>query len=1094
LRMSRIILSATIALALIFVFGSLGISDTPGITTNISHAASPGITGKEMPGTNNVCMAGAGFNIVDAVDREADVTVAGDKSKNAAVPLATVAPDLIVQKITWSPENPSIGDMVIFSVTVKNQGDDKAGPSQVAYYIDDIYITSDSVDTLFPGDTAEHDFTWIAQPGAHTVKAIADFNNEIAESDETNNGNTFAIAPTASDLVIQGFSWTPQNPSEGETIKFHILIKNQGNSMAAASVIDFHIDGSSMGKKDVGRINAGDTLIITYNWIVQMGLHNIKGIVDCDNQLSENDEANNEKASYFAPAIPDLVIENIIWSPENPSKNDDVTFTVNLKNQGNGKADYFHVEYYVDDTYLNSAFVDPIDAGGTANLTFTWEARSGSHSIKAVADSNTWVAESNEDNNEKIIYLSTPAPDLIIQDITWSPENPSVTDSVTFTVTLKNQGSGRAENSRLALYIAGVYTGHQSVQEIDPGVEVTKTFEWIAEPGAYAVKAVADLDDDNSESDETNNNKAVTFITMIPDLVVKEITWLPEEPPIGTMVTYTVTVENQGSGGAADFRIAYYFDGLLLSSKQVGFLEAGATDNETFTALTEMSSHDVRVVADFTNNALESDETNNEKTVTFFPITPDLAIRDISWFPANPSVGDTLTFTAMIENRGNDIAAYSIIAYHVDGSSKGYHDVQMIEVGATTVDTFAWTVEAGTHTIQMVVDANGTIVESDETNNAKTITFPPPDLAIQNIAWSPGNPSENEEVTLTVTVKNQGHGRANQSSITCYIDDTLIGKQGVPEIEVGITGTKTFTWYAQLGSHEVKVIADEANDIVEIDETNNEKTSTLLTLTSDLAIEDIAWSPEEPSENEEVTLTVTIKNQGSGKAKPSRIACYIDDSLMEEQEVPEIGAGATATKTFTWSAQLGSHEVKIIADEANDIVEIDETNNEKTSTLLTLTSDLIIEDIAWSPGNPSENEEVTLTVTIKNQGSGKAKPSRIACYIDDSLIGEQGVPEIGAGATATKTFTWSAQLGLHYIKAVADNGQTLAESDESNNVERQILSLTDAKGNPGNTKETSIPVSSTEDGNLGNVWYLVIVAGVIFVGWLVFGLMKFWKK
>gem|GEM_PF-997976 len=1072
MRISRIILTVTVALVLIFILGNFGISVTPGIITEAEAASS----------------------VVKEPDRVANLAVAGDRSENAAVPLATAAPDLIVQDITWSPVNPSIGDMVIFSVTIKNQGDGIAGSSQVAYYINDSYITSDPVGTLLPGNTAEQSFTWTAPPGSHTAKAIADFNNEVFESDETNNSNTFAIATTAPDLIIQNITWTPENPSEGETVKFNIMIKNQGNSMAAASVIDFYIDGSSMGKKDVNRINAGGTLTVTYNWIVRLGLHTIKAVADCDNLLSENSETNNEKASFFSPAIPDLVIENITWTPENPSQSDDVTFTVKLKNRGNGRADYFHVEYYVDDNYLNSAFVSPIDAGATANLTFTWKARSGTHAIKAVADSNTWVAESNEDNNEKIIYLSTPAPDLVIKDITWSPENPSVKDPVTFTVTIKNQGSGRAEKSRLAFYIAGVYTGHQAIPEIDPGVEVSRTFEWLAEPGSRAVKAVADLDNDNSESDETNNDKAVTFITMIPDLVVKEVAWSPQEPSIGTMVAYTITIENQGSGGAVDFRIAYYFDGSLLSSKYVGFLEAGGTDNETFTVLAEASSHHIRAVADFTNMALESDEANNEKAVTLFPIAPDLAIRGISWFPDNPSVGDTLTFTATIENRGNDIAAYSIIGYQVDGASKGYHDVQMIDVGATAEDTFAWTVEAGIHTIQMFVDANRTIVESDETNNVKTITFPPPDLVIQDIAWSPGNPSENEEVTLAVTVKNQGRGRVRPSGIACYIDGSLIGKQEVPEIEVGATATKSFTWYAQLGSHEVKVIADEINDIVEIDETNNAKTATLLTLTSDLIIQDIAWSPGNPSENEEVTLTVTVKNQGSGRAKPSKIVCYIDDTLIGEGEVSEIGAGATATKTFTWPAQLGPHEVKVIADEANDIVEIDETNNEKTVTLSALTSDLTIQDIAWSPENPSENEKVTLTVTVKNQGSGTAGRSKVACYIDDTLIGEGEVSEIGARATATKTFTWPAQLGLHYIKVVADSGQALTESDESNNVGRQILSLTGAEGSTGNPEGTAIPVSATEKGNLGSVWYLVIAAGVIFVGWLIFGLVKFWKK
>jgi hypothetical protein len=78
---------------------------------------------------------------------------------------------------------------------------------------------------------------------------------------------------------------------------------------------------------------------------------------------------------------------------------------------------------------------------------------------------------------------------------------------------------------------------------------------------------------------------------------------------------------------------------------------------------------------------------------------------------------------------------------------------------------------------------------------------------------------------------------------------------------------------------------------------------------------------------------VTIKNQGSGKAGSSRVHFYIDGSSRGYQDVQEIDAGTTATKTFTWVAEADSHAIKAVADSNNEVTESDETNNEKTVTL-----------------------------------------------------------------------------------------------------------------------------------------------------------------
>ena len=106
------------------------------------------------------------------------------------VPLSDPAPDFIIQNVTWSPEIPSMGDEVTFTVTIKNQGGDQAGSSYVAYHIDDTYQTSASVNQIDQGATATKTFTWTALAGAHTIKAVADTGNQVMESDETNNAKT----------------------------------------------------------------------------------------------------------------------------------------------------------------------------------------------------------------------------------------------------------------------------------------------------------------------------------------------------------------------------------------------------------------------------------------------------------------------------------------------------------------------------------------------------------------------------------------------------------------------------------------------------------------------------------------------------------------------------------------------------------------------------------------------------------------------------------------------------------------------------------------------------------------------------------------
>ena len=857
------------------------------------------------------------------------------QANNAKVSVpATSTPDLIIETITWSPADPSMGEMVTFTVTIKNQGSSLAGSSRVAYYIDDVYLTSSYVSPIDFGAKTTKTFTWKAQTGSHDIKAVADSDHDVIESNEANNTKTYSFSVLAPDLIIETITWSPGNPSKGDAVTFNVKIKNQGTDRASSSRVYFYIDGSSRGYQEVQAIEAGAAVTRPFTWVAQAGSHDIKAIVDKDGWITESDKGNNEKTVTFFTLAPDLTIDTITWSPENPSAGDTVTFTVIIKNQGSGKASNSRTAYYIDDNYFTSALFDPIDPNATGNKTFTWAARADSHDIKAVADYNNEVMESDEDNNEKTVAFSTLAPDLIIETITWSPAGPSIGETVTFDVMIKNQGNGRAGSSRVYFYVDSSFKGYQETQAINADATANKTFTWKAQAGSHNIKAVVDHNKKVTESDENNNEKTITFTDLsLSDLIVEDITWLPASPSLGDTVTFNITVKNQGSGKSGNSHVAYYIDDTYLDSVSVDPVDPSATDNKTFTWIAEFDLHDIKAVADYYDKVTESDETNNEKTVIFSTLAPDLIIETITGLPASPLVGDTVTFTVTIKNQGSGRATLSRVYFYIDDSSRGYQDVPEIDADTTVTKTFTWTAQAGLHDIKAVADDDDKVTETNEGNNEKTVIFPIPDLVIEAITGVPASPSLGDMVTFTVTIKNQGSDRAGSSRVYFYIDGSSRGYQDVPELDTGAAVTKTLTWTAQAGSYDIKAVADNNNEVSEGDETNNEKTLNFSILVPDLIIETITWSSENPSESDDVTFIVTIKNQGSSQAGNFSVAYYIDDTYLTSAPVSLIDPSATENQTFTWTARGGSHDIKAVVDQDNSITESQESNNERTVTL-----------------------------------------------------------------------------------------------------------------------------------------------------------------
>jgi len=100
--------------------------------------------------------------------------------------------------------------------------------------------------------------------------------------------------------------------------------------------------------------------------------------------------------------LPDIVIQNITWSPRIPIVGDTVQFTVYFGNLGPAPTTVWsYICDYVDEVLVNRVGVKPLDAGSMGNVNiFTWQASSaGPHTVKAITDCTNVIQSNNKNNN-----------------------------------------------------------------------------------------------------------------------------------------------------------------------------------------------------------------------------------------------------------------------------------------------------------------------------------------------------------------------------------------------------------------------------------------------------------------------------------------------------------------------------------------------------------------------------------------------------------------------------------------------------------------------------------------------------------------------
>ncbi|MBE6359230.1 MAG: hypothetical protein E7057_08300 [Lentisphaerae bacterium] len=505
--------------------------------------------------------------------------------------------------------------------------------------------------------------------------------------------------------------------------------------------------------------------------------------------------------------------------------------------------------------------------------------------------------------------------------------------------------------------------------------------------------------------------------------------------------TYAITVSaNQGIGTYKLAQGASNFIGITIG-----------TDGRNFGTLFSNGSS-----ISNGNNAYRLTERDGNLQLTVTRNAADLNINNYQVDKSSISTSESVKLTFTVNNTGTKTTADSTLKIY-DGE-RFLREITVNSLAPDASRTYTVTIPSGElsvgpHKIYVVVDANGSITESDENNNRayRTVNVVKrADLRMAEYNVSSNSITTKDSVKLTFKVYNDGDADAPASMIKVYDGDRLLREVALGEIVAKGYRNCTITLTAgklSVGTHKVNVVLDSGNLIAESNENNNNSHRTIFVKAPaakpDLRMAEIGLSKNSITTQESVKLTFKVYNDGNADAPASTIKVYDGDRLLREVALGEIDAGSYRNCYITIPAgklSVGTHKVNVVLDAGNGIAESREDNNNSYRTIFvkaaTAQPDLRMAEYDVSSNSITTQESVKLTFKVYNDGDVKAAASTIKVYDGDRLLREVALGEIDAKGYRNCYITLTAgklSVGTHKVNVVLDSGNLIAESNESNN-------------------------------------------------------------
>ena len=930
-------------------------------------------------------------NAKDHVDLTIKVTVEdyGVLTNNVTVGNKTSSVNITVPEIipnkTADIENPNFGDEVTYTVNITNVG--KSDAVNVA--VRDVLGEGLELISADGGvyDPITRTITWTVNLNSGETKSFKVVAKVIGYGNVTNSlvvGNKTSAVDVDVPEIIPSKDADNKYPNFGDSIDYTITVNNIGKADAKHVVV---VDRLDKGLKYVSSSHNGvyDEVAHTVTWVVDIAAGSsfdltVTAVADEYGVLT-NDVTVGDKRASVDVTVPEIIPVKSV-DVENPNFNDEITYTVTVTNNGVVDAKQVVVRDVLGEglKFVKATGEYTFDE---ATNTVTWTvdlAKGESQTFYVTAVSEAYgVLSNNVFVGDKIASAVVTVPE-IIPGKSVDVENPNFGDTVTYTVTVTNNG---VVDAKQVVVVDHLNKGLKYVSSSHNGVydEVAHTVTWVVDIAAgssldLTVTAVAN-EYGVLTNDVTVGDKTASVDVNVPEIIpTKDVN--NTAPNFGDKVEYTITLSNNGVVDAKQV--------VVVDTLDEGLTFVSASDNgvwnpfkRTVTWTVDLAKGESKV---FTVIATVSAYGNIPNTVSVGDKSSSVNIAVPEIIPGktvdveNPNFGDTVTYTVVVTNNGVVDAKQVVVRDILD---KGLKFVKA--TGEYTFDedsrTVTWIIdlakgESQTFYVTAVAEAYG-VLTNDVTVGDKTASA---DVVVPEInpdkTANITNPNFGDKVDYTVTVTNDGIGDANNVVI---VDRLGEGLTFVSASDNGVWDPvkRTVTWIVDLAKGEsrtfyVNAIVSGYGNVTNSLVVGNKTTGVNVTVPE--IIPDKTVDNEIPNFGDNVTYTVTVTNDGIGDANNVVITDVLDKGLKFLNATGNFTYDEK-TGTITWIVDLDKGETKTFNVNVTVLGYGVLPNTVAVGNKTAVRNITVPEIITVKEVNSSDihiGDEITYTITVSNSG------------------------------------------------------------------------------------------------------------------------------
>ncbi|SFU15003.1 conserved repeat domain-containing protein, partial [Algoriphagus locisalis] len=511
------------------------------------------------------------------------------------------APTDLALSLSVNNSNPVLGNDVVFTITVTNNGPEDAATVEVAaplpagydYQGDDIgggvYNAGTGIWTvggLASGASASIEITATVTT-TDDYEFSASVSSEEEDLNDTDNQASVSVDPTLIADLATSKSASNNSPNAGDQVVFTVTVTNNGGYDATNVVVNDQLRSgytyisdnsggaynSGTGVWNVGNLANGSSASLEITVLVK-GSGNYQNTATASSDQFDPNNSNNQSSITLTP-VPqtDLSIAKSV-NNGTPDVGSTVNFTISVTNNGPSPSTGIVVSdqlpdgyEYVSDSPSQGNYdegsgtwtVGNLASGASATLTITARVLEPVSGVDYENQTSITASNENDPNpsNNSASEITTPVSNpswTLTKSSSDSYENPG--DVIDYNITVRNTGNVSISDVEVSDpqatsgpdYSSGD-TNTNDILEVGEIWVFTASYEVTQEDidnGSFTNSATASGDPTAGDLDDASGSTTVNA-TLNPSWTLTKTPTPTDYDAVGDVITYTISVENTGN-------------------------------------------------------------------------------------------------------------------------------------------------------------------------------------------------------------------------------------------------------------------------------------------------------------------------------------------------------------------------------------------------------------------------------------------------------------------------------------------------------------------------------------------------------------------